>query len=174
MGRKKKLFKTILTQEILKSVIRYDEYSGEFWWLRKLNRNMDLSKPAGDKSKGYVYIKVYGKLYPAHRLAFLYMTGEMPNKYVDHKDGNPFNNKWDNLREATKQENNSNVTKRSNNKSGFKGVVQTQNGKYLAYIRSFSIRYNLGTFSKIENAALAYNFSALEKHGEFCNLNKAE
>ena len=52
----------------------------------------------------YTYIKIYNKRYRAHRLAFLYMTGEIP-KLVDHINRLPWDNTWTNLRATNHREN---------------------------------------------------------------------
>lgn len=83
---------------------------------------------------GYVLIRVYRKLYLAHRLAWLYMTGKEPKNLVDHIDRNPGNNKWDNLREATYSQNEMNRGPAYCNRTGIKGVMPTKHGTYRAFV----------------------------------------
>jgi hypothetical protein len=71
---------------------------------------------------GYRHIGVLGKVYSAHRLAFLYMTGKFPLDEVDHKNHERSDNRWSNLREVTRLENSRNRSMHLNNKSGFSGV----------------------------------------------------
>jgi len=104
-----------LTQERLKQLLYYDPDTGDFTW--KVNRNTKVQK--GDRAGtintyGYVAIVVCGQRCVAHRLAFLYMEGELPPDKVDHRDRIRNNNKWSNLRHATQSENAQN--KINNNK----------------------------------------------------------
>lgn len=88
-----------LTQELVLSQLDYNPYSGYF--TRRKN-----GKPVGsDHGNGYLTVYVLGKHYYAHRLAWLYVTGEWPKDDIDHIDGNRINNSWGNLREATRSQN---------------------------------------------------------------------
>lgn len=73
---------------------------------------------------GYVAISVDQVQFKAHRLAFLFMTGELPDEgmEVDHIDGDRKNNRWENLRLVTRGENARNCARRSDNRSGSVGV----------------------------------------------------
>ena len=65
---------------------------------------------------------VDGKRYLAHRLAWLYMTGEWPSKELDHEDRNRSNNRWLNIRVATKKQNGENRKLHKNSQTGVRGV----------------------------------------------------
>ena len=100
-----------------------------------------------------------------------------PNKgmVIDHLDGNPLNNKKNNLRICTHAENMRNSKIRINNKSGYKGVSYQENSNnYRASIRFNNIKINIGDFIDPIDAARAYNEAALKYHGEFANLNKID
>lgn len=73
-------------------------------------------------NKGYVIIRLNKKGYKAHRLAFLWMTGQFPKKNVDHIDRVKSNNAWTNLRELSCSGNSRNIGKTKRNKSGVVGV----------------------------------------------------
>src|ERR1700726_3642325 len=62
-----------------------------------------------------------------NQLAWFYMTGRWGRATIDHRDGNPANNRWKNLRVATPSQNNANRRRPRNNTSGFKGVCLTRN-----------------------------------------------
>lgn len=90
---------------------------------------------------------------------------------VDHKSGNKLDNQKINLRVCTRGENNLNVGRRSNNKSGFKGVHWCNTwGRWVARIKKDNKKYFIGNFESAEEAYRAYCAKAVEIHGEFANL----
>ena len=95
------------------------------------------------------------------------MTGEWCSAVIDHRDGDPSNNRWDNLRRATVSQNNANRRLHRNNKCGFKGVVQNPWGRFIASIYKNGRRIHLGMFATPEAAHAAYVAAARELFGEF-------
>ena len=94
-------------------------------------------------------------------------------KGVDHINGDAYDNRRSNLREASKRENNWNKGLAKNNTSGFKGVCyHVRKHRWVAYISSDRRRYNLGYYRTPEEAAYAYNVFAEMLFGEFARLNK--
>lgn len=94
-----------------------------------------------------------------------------PNIQVDHKNGNKLDNRKENLRIASNQQNNRNhVMLKSNNSSGYRGVsLYKKTGKYVAYISNKDgKRKHLGTFEKAEEAAKSFDKAAKQIYGEFC------
>lgn len=77
-----------LTRTRLKELLHYDAKTGEFFW--RVNRaKLGAGETAGKtKSDGYRYIGIDGKIYAAYRLAFLWMTGVVPDGIIDHKNRN--------------------------------------------------------------------------------------
>lgn len=113
----------MITQEQLKLILNYDPETGEFNWLVKPRNRASIGGVAGHLRKnGYREISIKGKKYYAHRLAWLYMTGSWPKEHIDHINGNPSDNRFCNLREATRSQNMHNQGVCSNNTSGYKGV----------------------------------------------------
>jgi hypothetical protein len=111
----------MLTQEKLKSLLRYDPETGVFTRLQKAAHN--AGGGTVNRLSGYRTLSVEGKLYYAHRLAFLYMTGAWPEHQADHINGDREDNRWSNLRDATPLVNQQNlVSAQSNNCTGFLGV----------------------------------------------------
>lgn len=90
-----------LTQEILKYYLYYEPESGAFVWLRPKAQNLKRGYLAGTFGGGYIHIKVHGDIHLAHRLTFLYMTGDWPKFTVDHINRNREDNRWCNLRDVT-------------------------------------------------------------------------
>ena len=97
-----------LTQEYIKQILNYDPDTGEFVWrVNRHNRKLK-GKIAGGisiKDHGYVEIRIDGKKYYAHRLAYLIMTGKWPKNEVDHMDRNRSNNILSNLRIVSQSDN---------------------------------------------------------------------
>lgn len=155
-----------MTQDKLKSILHYNPDTGVFTWI------IDSHKAkAGDiistVNNGYVRPTINNKRYYAHRLAWLYMTGEFP-KQIDHIDLNKINNKWENLRLANDSQNNFNKDKTILNTSGFKGVSWYKNAnKWRAEIKAYGKRLRIGYFTSIEDAAAAYKEAAKKLHAEY-------
>lgn len=96
------------------------------------------------------------------------MTGQIPVEQIDHIDMNKANNRFVNLREATRSENYRNRTRYSNNKSGFKGVCfYPPTNKWTAQITHLRKAKRIGYFDTPEEAHAAYCKAAQRLHGEF-------
>lgn len=93
-----------------------------------------------------------------------------PKIEVDHRDGNGLNNQRDNLRIATKGQNQHNRRLGKNNKSGFKGVYP-RHGKWFSQISCNNVQRHLGSFDRAEDAAKAYDAEAIKLFGEFARTN---
>lgn len=162
----------MISQSKLKKYLHYDPDTGIF--TKKIYRPGTIAGCKDDR--GYILIGVDYKSYRGHRLAFLYMTGKMPEQ-VDHIDRDKSNNRWSNLRIATNSQNHINKEKQKNNTSGFKGVGFQKNRKHLKTPWRVRIKVNkkeiyLGHFSTPEKAALAYNEAAIKYFGEYARLNE--
>ena len=136
--------------ERLKELYSYDDKSGEFTRLTNAG-GYAIGSVAGRLSNGYISIGIDGKEYGAHRLAWMYVYGEVPLFEIDHIDRNRSNNAIDNLRAATSSENNLNRKIFKNNTSGCKGVSFTDN-RWRASITIDGKRINLGRFVKYSDA----------------------
>lgn len=87
---------------------------------------------------------------------------------TDHRDRNGLNNRRSNLRAATSSQNKCNQKRRSDNTSGFRGVVWDKQAKrWYAYIKLNGKRKLLGRFRSPEEAHAAYCVASAEVHGEF-------
>jgi hypothetical protein len=122
------------TQEELKKVLRYDPDTGIFTWRVTKPGNAKKGSEAGYLNDGYRKIKINDILYGAHRLSWLYMTGELPTVLIDHKDGDRSNNRWDNLRKASDSQNQGNVEMRDDNPTGEKNVLRSKSGAFIVKI----------------------------------------
>lgn len=157
--------------------LSYDQETGDFRWNSRTadsgnNRRWNArnaGRRAGSKSSdGYVQISIGGKNMRAHRLAWFIAYGQWPAGQIDHIDGNRLNNKINNLRAATSQQNNRNKRSRSDNASGYRGVSWDRcNKKWQAYIGVGNKNKSLGKFDRPEDAARAYQMAAAELFGDF-------
>jgi hypothetical protein len=156
----------MLTQELVTNLFSYTE-SGDLIW-KKRGKSRKFGVVAGYIRKdGYKLTRINTKPYLIHRLIFLYHHGYLP-KYIDHIDRNPANNRIENLREATHSQNHGNITKQSNNTSGYKGVSWNKGHK--RWVVTFRGKL-LGRFTDVILAAEAYDKAAFEYYGEFSRLN---
>lgn len=101
-----------------------------------------------------------------HRLAWLYMTGEWPTDEIDHRDRDPSNNRWSNLREATHKQNLSNQGIHSNNRLGIRGV-EKHGKRFRAYLGVEGKKVILGWFDTAEEAGAARDAAGRDMRGEF-------
>jgi hypothetical protein len=157
-----------ITRERLLEVLDYDVETGVFRWKVKTSRKINIGQIAGTVTHGYVQIRIDGVIYRAHRLAWLYVLGEWPASDVDHRDRCRSNNRWSNLRLATKSQNQGNTAPWPSNTSGFKGVTWNKKRKrWYAQITIRGVVNYLGSFLDINDAALAYKNAATKYFGEF-------
>lgn len=141
----------------LRGILTYQSHKGVFVWRTNALKRVRKGDTAGTKSldkkgKKRIVIGINGQRYLAHRLAFVFMTGKWPSVKldVDHKDGDGWNNKWKNLRMATRSQNICNKhRRRSDNTSGITGVGwDSKYNKWWARITVNGRIIHLGRFRK--------------------------
>lgn len=148
-----------ITQSKLKELLHYETETGVFTWRRTLCNRAIKGRVAGYKNgRGYLYIGFNGKVYSAHRLAWLYVYGTFPTNDIDHINGNTIDNRISNLRDVETAINCQNRRQaRSGSKSGVLGVGWHKRvGKWSAQIRISGRSKHLGYFDTPEQAGLAY------------------
>lgn len=158
-----------LDAEVVRRILDYDPETGAFTWLyrpdgrRKWNTRY-AGKPAGGvRPCGYVAIRFLEHSWYAHRIAWLWMTGEFPKGEVDHKNRIKSDNRWSNLREAAPSQNQCNKHLPLS-KSGFRGVAyHSPTNKWNARIKVNGRAKSLGYFYSPEEAAAAYD-KAVDVH----------
>ena len=172
-------------QEFLRERISYDEYTGHLTWnTRPLYLfNSDRigkgwnSKYAGKRianaRNGYSEIQLDGCNYQVHRVIIKLLTGVDPEGIIDHIDGDRSNNRLNNLRICTLQQNSFNQKKRNANATGYKGVsIVKQTGRFHACIKHNYKTIHLGTFKTASMAHEAYKQAAINLFGEYANGTK--
>ena len=164
------------TREQLLQLFRYFPNYGLLYWRRRRGGISRTDIPAGGVDlRGYRHVKILGKVYRIHRLVWLIETGEWPEGDLDHIDQNKANNRFSNLRAATRSQNMSNRGIYRNNTSGFKGVGwHKANRKWRARVTVRGVQHFVGWFDCPEEAAHAYDEAAIRLYGEFAVTNFRE
>lgn len=159
--------KYVITQWDIQQELSYNPDTGIFRRMKNQSQ-MRIGDIAGHERRGYICIRMFGKKYYAHNLAWLYMTGRFPELILDHIDGDGLNNRWNNLREATLSQNSMNAKLSKNNTSGYKGVSWCNNKKmWRASIYFEGKSINLGGFKDVHEAGLAAQNARKKYFGEF-------
>jgi len=165
----------MLTQIRLKQLLDYDPETGRFTWRAACGRHGRIPSGtiAGSISR-YRYIRLDGKNYPASGLAFLWMTGQRPRE-VDHINTNKIDDRWSNLRPATRSQNGANQHGRKHRKRKLPKGVHLHIGKrrskpYVAVVGFQNRRISLGYFRTPEEAYAAYSEAARKYDGEFARF----
>lgn len=152
-----------LTYEELVSFVHYDPETGHFSWRMKKSPWL---RQAGciNKTIGYRVIRLKGKLYYEHRLAWFYMTGHWPEEEIDHVSGDSLDNRFLNLRPATSSQ--QKMNRKTVAISGFKGVT-SYGERFHAGLKYQGKNYSLGVFDTPEEANHAYGVFAKKMFGEY-------
>ena len=159
----------MLTASKAAQQLSYDPETGVFRWLQKRNnRSLAGSVAGGINSGGYRNIALLGKCYRAGRLAVLMMTGEWPPQEVDHIDGVRDNDRWSNIRLASRTLNNRKKSRaRVDSASGVLGVTASR-GRWKAVIEANGKSRHIGLFDTIEAASAAYRAAKAQRDLECC------
>lgn len=167
-----------LTQATVHELLLYDPFTGSLTWRARkrkwFNTNLtcklwnarNAGQSAGhlNKHRGHRYVRIFGHSYLAHRIIWLWMTGRWPYPETDHRNRNKADNRWRNLREATRIENGRNLSISRRNKTGAVGVSQLPNGRYQARIKVEHESINLGCFI-LKDDAIKARRAANRRHG---------
>lgn len=159
--------KIALTQERLRDVLDYHPETGEFVWRVALSNKAPVGSVAGTHTKrGCIAIGIDRRQYKAHHLAWFWMTGTWPSQEVDHRDTDPTNNRWRNLRDVSRQVNSENLrSAKSTSKTGLLGVhLCRATGRYRASITVSGKCRQLGRFDSPELAHAAYVTAKRQLH----------
>ena len=148
----------------MKELLHYDPETGVFVWREWRGGTAFAGTEAGRLARGYVGISVDKRRYPAHRLAWLYVTGEWPPQEIDHINGHRADNRWSNLRLADRSVNNQNRrAAHCHSKTGVLGVTM-EAGRYRAAITVGGKTRHIGSYSSADLAHAAYLSAKRELH----------
>lgn len=158
----------MLTQEQARHLFEYR--NGQLLWKNPTNRRIPVGAVAGVwDNTGYFRTTVAGKRYKNARLIFLYHHGYLP-ECVDHIDGGKTNDRIENLRPATKSQNNRNTKLRTDSVTDRKGVTWDKGArKWRVSVWVSGKQKTIGRFDDIELADLVAIEARNKYHQEFAN-----
>jgi hypothetical protein len=171
----------LITVDYVHEILDHDPNTGVLLWRHRADASVQWNgryagKRAGRLTRnGYREISINGHQYYEHRLAHLWMLGVWPAAQMDHRLPNTrADNRWRNLRPATRGQNGANRKLGSNNTSGFKGVSwDRREQKWVAYVGAHAKQRHLGHFTDREQAGVAYAKAARATFGEFARPDHA-
>ena len=166
-----------LTANYVRSILRYDTETGEFYWLwrsdapLRWNRRFAGTLITNKFKNGRVRIGINYKAYLGSRIAWLYVTGEWPKEHIDHKDTDKSNTKWINLREANTSKNGANQKLSQRSTTKLKGVSWHKAGEnYRATMTLNGASLHLGSSSCPAAAHFMYVIAADKAFKEFARF----
>ena len=168
--------RTLTRDQIDKYLIPRPEIGLLFWKPRTGGSRSFNATLAGQSAghippRGYVQVCVDRVTVHRHRLIWFCVHGYWPER-LDHIDGDSQHDAISNLRLCTQSQNMQNAARRSNNKSGFKGVCRaTREGRWRATIKVNGRQIHLGYTESIDEARQLYRDAAQKYFGEFARLD---
>ena len=158
----------MITQDFVKEWFSYAD--GILYWRIKPARKILVGQPAGRmNTQGYFQTQINKQRYYNHRIIFLMHNGYLP-ELIDHIDGDRANNRIENLRPITNQQNQHNSKTPVTNTSGVKGVRWCDKyGKWVARIKIDRVLKHIGYFTDLDAAAEAVRVARLNLHKEYAN-----
>lgn len=172
----------MLTQKRVHELLDYDPVTGIFVW--RVDRRVKTGGGVSVKGKqagridrnGYRHIGIDNEHFNAGVVAWVFVTGKMPTNEIDHKNLIRDDNRFVNLREATRSQNMANRIQPLGKTTRFRGVRKTQKSpnaavRWLARLQVNKKPVYLGYYASEESAAIAYDLAAHEHFGEFATLN---
>jgi len=143
-----------ITQSRIKELFTYCQETGEFKRNKKVCGSNGFKVAEKNDYYGYKTVKVDGKSYRLHRLAWCYIYGNFPNCEIDHINQDRSDNRIKNLRLATRSENMRNKKTHKNNKLGNIGIHLHKNGKYIVQISGDDNKRYRGQYDSLEEAII--------------------
>lgn len=157
----------------LNKVLNYCPNTGVLSWCKTVSNSAREGQEAGSNhNKGYRFIRYQGKFYFTHKVAWLLFYKDWPSGEIDHINGDKKDNRINNLRVVTRQQQMTNTPSKKNSSSRFKGVTWHKvNKKWRVQIAIKGVKYHLGMFDDEREAALMYNYAAMEAWGKHARFN---
>jgi hypothetical protein len=174
--------KALPSPEVLRQLLRYEPETGKLFWLRRPDSMFPDARVAASwnarfageeafctlDAKGYWTGQLLGAKRKAHRVIWAMQTGAWPEADIDHENRIRNDNRWNNIRPASRSENMFNRAANAGTKSGLKGVTWHEpNRRWRARIAINGKSTLLGYFATKEAAAEAYRAASERLHGAF-------
>jgi len=164
----------MLTYERLYELLSYNSETGIFRWKISRGSRAKAGAIAGCRTNGYIVIGIDGVPLLAHRLAWLYIYGYVPEGFLDHKNQKRNDNRINNLREISQSCNIRNSKMLCNNISGIRGVYSNKRyKKWAAQIKINKKQISLGLFSTKLDAAKARHDAEIKYNWSACNTKES-
>ncbi len=146
-----------LTHSRVKSLFSYDPETGFLSWIQQRGRQRAGARAGRLHHRGYREVRIDGVLYREHRIIWLWMMGSNPADECEHINRERSDNRWANLRAATRAQNMQNLGASAMNTSGFAGAsFHKARGKWRSTITFNGRSIHLGHFDTAEEAHIAY------------------
>lgn len=167
--------------EYVRQRLRYEPETGEIFWKAHPDMPKQWNTRWSEKAAftyvdnhGYATGRLCGRHQKAHRIAWAIYHGFWPSGELDHINQNKTDNRIENLRDVTHQENHKNTPLRKNNTSGVSGVsFDTKSEKWQAYIMLRGTKHSLGFYLDFEGAVAARK-AAERRYGFHSNHGRAK
>ena len=146
----------------------WDAEAGRIFWKKKIAKKIVVGTEAGTQRKdGYKIVTLFGQPYLVHRVIFAMRYGYCKDE-IDHINGDPSDNRLENIRAVNRSQQNMNRGVQSNNTSGHKGVYWAKKKSFWqARIKVEGKLISLGYFKDIEKAVEAYKIGAEQYHKDY-------
>lgn len=161
-----------ITQQTALEYLRYEPETGFLFWRKKASDKTVIGKRAGwqRSPNGYRQVGLVKEIVYEHRLIWLIVTGAFPEFQIDHRNGLKYDNKFDNLREASGTQNLANIGVKRDNTSGTKNVHWCNTKKrWIVKVKRSGSVHHVGAFSDYGTAVIAADAARLAVHGEFAS-----
>lgn len=154
--------------ERVKHLLRYSPETGELRWNVNRRGSAVADSVAGTVDQtGYLRVKIDGKRYKAHRIAWLIQFGQYPSEVIDHINGVPTDNRLSNLRDVSAKLNSQNLKRAKKNKMRtdvLGPTFQTARGKWLVKVKVDGKAHYIGRYDNLEEATEAYKSAKRQYH----------
>ena len=162
-----------LDVDVVLAHVRYDPKTGEIRWKKVplRSRKAEVGSVADYATlNGYRVVYLLGRWVYSHRIAWASAWMVWPSGVIDHINRNPGDNRWANLRLATRSQNQCNHKRREDNRSGFKGVGWSiQKGMWRVRVRFCGKEHHGGFFNELDDAVRAATKLRQKHQGKFAN-----
>jgi len=164
-----------ITPDIIRTLLDYDPNTGKLYWKRRPGKRTFNTRYAGTEALAFVDVcghkkgRIHDIGFQAHRVVWAHVHGAWPTEQIDHINGDPADNRIDNLRDVPHILNHYNTKRHRSNTSGHQGVAWNKRvGKWMAYVGGAKQRQYLGHYANKDDA-IAARVAAESKLGYHAN-----